>query len=53
MIRNSHEIAGQVLKVLYSGAWAGYDGYTKVSQPTPWRLRSKHIITMANQSINQ
>ena len=39
--------------MLECGAWSGLGGYTKVSQPTPWRLRSKQKVTMTNQSINK
>ncbi len=38
--------------MLERGAWAGPGGSTKVSHPTPWRLRSRHWVTMAKQSIN-
>ena len=34
MINISHEIAGQALKVLEHGAWAGSGANTKVSQPS-------------------
>ena len=52
MLKSSYEIAVQSSKkVLERGAWAGPGGYTKVSHPTPWRLRSRHYVTMANQSI--
>ncbi len=44
-MRSYHEIAGQALKVPERGAWAGPGGYTKVSQPTPWCLRSRHKVT--------
>ncbi len=33
--------SGSRQKVLERGAWAGPSGYTKVSHPTPWRLRSR------------
>ncbi len=49
-MRSSHEIAGQASKVLERGAWAGTSGYTKVSQPATWQLKSRNLVTMANQS---
>ncbi len=49
-MRSSHEIAGQPPKVLEYGASADTGSYIK-SQPTPWWLKSKHVVNMANQSI--
>ncbi len=38
----SWDSVSSLKKGLERGAWAGPDGYTKVSQPIPWRLMSKH-----------
>ncbi len=52
-MRSSHDKASQATKVLERGAWAGPGSYIKLPQPTPWRLRSKHLVTMVNESIKK
>ncbi len=50
MMRSSHEIAGQALNVELELTLV-VAIQIKVSQLTPWRIRSKHKVTMANQSM--